>query len=291
MSDFLITLAEVTLTMSAVILLLLLLGPMLSRRYAIRWRYWAWLAVAVRLLIPFNLSLPEAPVQLKTPPDRVVYTAPPVPSSLPTQATSSPAATPSASAPPSASTPPDTIAPGAKPVQSGPTLTLSQALFWVWLTGAVLLVLWHLIAWLRFQSYLHRWARPCPAPVFLPGLTRELGVSAPVRLLTCPGLKGPMMTGFLRPTVLLPQEAPAREDLWFILRHELTHFKRRDILYKALLLCANIVHWFNPLTWVMLRAAEGDLERCCDDDVVKNLPADDRARYGQVILNAARRGR
>ena len=72
MSDFLITLAEITLTMSAVILLLLLLGPILARRYAIRWRYWAWLAVAVRLLIPFNFSLPEAPVQLETPPDRVV---------------------------------------------------------------------------------------------------------------------------------------------------------------------------------------------------------------------------
>ena len=41
MSDFLITLAEITLTMSAVILLLLLLGPLLSRRYSIRWRYWA----------------------------------------------------------------------------------------------------------------------------------------------------------------------------------------------------------------------------------------------------------
>ena len=56
--DFLMTLAEITLTMSAVILLLLALGPLLSRRYAALWRYWAWLAVAVRLLIPVNISLP-----------------------------------------------------------------------------------------------------------------------------------------------------------------------------------------------------------------------------------------
>ena len=194
MSDFLITLAEITLTMSAVILLLLLLGPLLSRRYAIRWRYWAWLAVAARLLIPVNLSLPEAPVRLE-------------------------------------------------------------------------------------------------APRFLPALTRELGLAQPVRLLTCPGVKGPMMTGLLAPTVILPEEALPREDLWFILRHELTHFKRRDILYKTLLLCANLVHWFNPLTWVLLRSAEGDLERCCDDDVVKGLPDADRARYGQVILDAVRSGR
>ena len=51
MSDLLSTLAEISLTMSAVILLLLVLGPLLAQRYAPQWRYWAWLAVAVRLLI------------------------------------------------------------------------------------------------------------------------------------------------------------------------------------------------------------------------------------------------
>ena len=67
MTDLLMTLAEISLTMSAVILLLLALGPLLARRYAARWRYWAWLVVAVRLLVPLNLSLPRAPVQLEAP--------------------------------------------------------------------------------------------------------------------------------------------------------------------------------------------------------------------------------
>lgn len=77
MSDFLTILAESTLTMGAAIVLLLVLGPLLARRYATRWRYWVWLLVALRLLLPFSLSLPQAPVRLETPPDRVLYTAPP----------------------------------------------------------------------------------------------------------------------------------------------------------------------------------------------------------------------
>ena len=291
MSDFLITLAEITLTMSVVILLLLLLGPLLSRRYAIRWRYWAWLAVAVRLLIPVNFSLSQAPVQLETPPDRVVYTAPPsvtapAPAGTPSGAVTAPQdPAPAGSAVPGTGT----DGPGAQPPARA--LTLSQVLFGVWLAGAAVLLAWHLVGFARFRRYLRRWARPMEQPAFLPGLARELGLTGPVRLLTCPGVKGPMMTGLLRPTVILPETLPAREDLWFILRHELTHFRRRDILYKTVLLCANLIHWFNPLTWVMLRFAEGDLERCCDDDVVKGLSADDRARYGQVILNAVRSGR
>ena len=289
MSDFLITLAEITLTMSAVILLLLLLGPILARRYAIRWRYWAWLAVAVRLLIPLNLSLPEAPVQLETPPDRVVYTAPPAVSTpAPVSTDYTPVVSTAAPAQPDLTQPEEAV-PAVQPAVR--SLTLSQVLFWVWLAGAVLLLLWHLVGFLRFKTYLRRWAKPMEPPHFLPDLTRELGLAQPVRLLTCPGVKGPMMTGLFAPTVILPEELPPREHLWCIIRHELTRVRRRAILYKTLLLCANLVHWFNPLTWVLLRSAEGDLERCCDDDVVKGLPDADRARYGQVILDAVRSGR
>lgn len=283
MSEFLLTLAEITLTMSAVILLLLLLSPLLARRYSVRWRYWAWLAVAVRLLIPFNLSLPQAPVQLETPPDRVVYTAPAVPSPQPT-AVSRPTVPSTSAAPTSPSSDLREEPTSARPVKA---LTASQVLFGVWLAGAVLLLLWHLTSYLRFRRYLRRWAQPMQPPAFLPDLKKQLGLTQPVRLLTCPGISSPLMTGFFRPTVILPQPLPPQTNLWFILRHELSHFKRRDIPYKTLLLCANLIHWFNPLTWVMLRAAEGDLERCCDSDVVKGLSATDRVRYSQVVLDAA----
>ena len=279
---FLSTLAEITLTMSVVILLLLALGPLLARWYAPQWRYWAWLAVAVRLLLPVNFSLPQAPVALESPIDRVIYTVPgPEPSPAPAVSPQAPTGQEAANLPAAVPSRPDT-----QPTVR--SLTLSQALFWTWLSGMAAVLLWHLVCWLRVQSYLHRWAVPADPPVFLPALLGELGLSAPVRLLSCPGLKGPMMTGLCQPTILLPQEGTDQSALWFILRHELTHFKRRDIPYKALLLCAGVVHWFNPLVWLMLRAAEGDLERSCDADVVRGLPQEDRARYGQVILNAVR---
>ena len=211
MSDFLITLAEITLTMSAVILLLLLLGPILARLYAIRWRYWAWLAVAVRLLIPLNFSLPEAPVQLETPPDRVVYTAPPTVSTPAPVSTDFTSVVNTSVPVQPAVTQPEATVPAVQPAVR--SLTLSQVLFWVWLAGAVLLLLWHLIGYLRFQGYLRRWAKPMEPPHFLPDLTRELGLAQPVHLLTCPGVKGPMMTGLFAPTVILPEELPPIQPL------------------------------------------------------------------------------
>lgn len=54
--------------MPAVIAVLLLLGRALEKRFAPQWRYWAWLVVALRLCVPVNVSLPQAPVVLPAPP-------------------------------------------------------------------------------------------------------------------------------------------------------------------------------------------------------------------------------
>ena len=292
MMDFLMTLAEITLTMSAVILLLLALGPLLSRRYAALWRYWAWLAVAVRLLIPVNISLLQAPVRLSPPEDRVVLS---MPAAEPHQASPVPAvpsAPPEPATTPAGRTDPAPAEGGARPAAR--SLALSDVLPWLWLSGAAVPALWHGIGYLRFRDHVRRWGRPVTDPAavdMLEALRAELGIAAPGELVECPGVAGPMMTGLLRPTILLPAGGVDGEALWFILRHELTHFRRRDIGYKLLLLCAALVHWFNPLVWIMLRAAEGDMERACDDDVVKGLSREQRGRYGQTIVDALRQER
>ena len=56
--------AEITLPLSLVIAALLLLRPLLGRRYRAKAYYWAWLLVALRLAIPLNPTLPQAPVQV-----------------------------------------------------------------------------------------------------------------------------------------------------------------------------------------------------------------------------------
>ncbi len=82
------------------------------------------------------------------------------------------------------------------------------------------------------------------------------------------GLDSPVMTGMISPVILLPDMAFTEEELSMILRHELVHWKRRDIWYKFVLLLANAVHWFNPLVWVMARQADQDIEISCDGAVL-----------------------
>ena len=59
--------AVLSLTCSAVLLPLLLLSPRLRSRYAARTCYFLWLLLALRLLIPVQLSLPRAQVTVEAP--------------------------------------------------------------------------------------------------------------------------------------------------------------------------------------------------------------------------------
>ncbi len=67
------TTIEISLGVSAVILLLLVTKPLLDKRYAAKWRYWVWLILALRLIFPFRLPLMQTPLSLPVPEQEIVY--------------------------------------------------------------------------------------------------------------------------------------------------------------------------------------------------------------------------
>jgi beta-lactamase regulating signal transducer with metallopeptidase domain len=162
----------------------------------------------------------------------------------------------------------------------------------VWLLGAAAFLAWTGAAHLRFLRWLRRWAAPVTggeAVAAFNQLGDRLGLDRRPRLLVCQGLKAPMLAGLLRPAILLPPGALSGEELGFSLLHELTHYRRRDVWLKTLVLWVNALHWFNPLMWYMVRLVERDIELACDEDALRALPPQDFAAYGQTILDAVAR--
>ncbi len=114
---------------------------------------------------------------------------------------------------------------------------------------------------------------------------RDLGVSAP-EMIVCEAVTTPAVTGLLRPRLLLPHERYDVQELRYILRHELCHLKRRDMLFKLVLLAANAMHWFNPIVYLMLRQADEDIELACDSAATDDLDRAERAAYSRTLLAA-----
>lgn len=95
----------------------------------------------------------------------------------------------------------------------------------------------------------------------------------------------PRVTGILHPTVVLPVEKYSVEEWDVIFRHELTHVKHHDILFRNLTMLLCIIHFMNPFAWWLNRQMRKwseyacDYEVCCRDHKLK--------KYYDVILDMA----
>lgn len=118
----------------------------------------------------------------------------------------------------------------------------------------------------------------------------QLGVSRTVELCGNSLVASPMLVGYFHPCIVLPRaDVPEKEFCW-IAMHELTHYKRRDILYKWLVQITVCLHWFNPFVHWMSREIDRACEFACDEAVVSKMGYDHAADYGETLLNAMAAG-
>lgn len=292
-NDLLMTLGALTLGGSIAVALFAVTARFSRARYAARWRCWIWALLCLRLAIPVSLlgggeQPRQAPIQVTLPGDTVVYEYDRPQENSPAL----PVSTPEVSAP---AQPTETLP--QTPAQQGTekvAISLTQVLTAAWLAGMAVMAVWLIVSHLRFVRYVRRWSRPVEhgeALALYARLGGQLKLRRQPRLRTCPGLRAPMLAGGVRPVLLLPEGVEQDGALRCVLVHELTHYKRRDIWLKTLALLVNIVHWFNPVMWYMVRMVERDTELACDEAALRRLPPEEHALYGRTILNAAERAK
>ena len=262
----------ISLTCSAVLVPLLVGKGWLRQHVRAKALYVVWLILALRLVIPVDLSLPEPAVTVEAPSYQVALPARTPSANLPAGAQiEEPSAVVGQTAPEAASA-----------VRTIPVTALLSAL---WLFGVLAAALVQGGGYLLARRRLLRDARPDLEAEEQAGQTAAgLGLKRAVPVRRSGQVRTPMVLGLIRPVLLLP-EGQAVDEV--VLCHELTHLKRLDLAYKALLVAACWLHWFNPLVWWMSRAASENLELCCDDDVAAGRDAAFRRKYGELLLSTA----
>lgn len=96
----------------------------------------------------------------------------------------------------------------------------------------------------------------------------------------------PAVYGIIRPKIIIPGSYKDME-LKYIIRHEKTHIKRLDNLWRILGFITASVHWFNPLSWVFLKAFLNDLELSCDEMAVSGYDKEERKEYARTLLTCS----
>ncbi len=232
-------LLKTTIQGSVLIGLILLVKVILRGRLPIRWHYFLWLLLLIRLAAP---RLPQSRFS--------IFNL--IPESLQTGR-----------------------------VEILPLLWLLGALVMAGIVGARNFSLWRTV----------RRERPITEPQILDLLEdckMEMDVKTIVGVVVSDRVKSPVLFGFVRPRLLLPQgilEAYGLEELRYIFIHELAHFKQRDIYLGWLMALLQILHWFNPLMWFAFHRMRVDRELACDGLAVSRMNAHEPPKYGRTILD------
>lgn len=288
MEQFLLNLLKTSLLGALAILLMLVSKPLWRERYRAKARCWLWLALAAFLLFPVDFSVKDAPVQAAPPQDYTLFVGTDKTTIQSTDHLFGDMAEKSGQT--STQVRDSIIArPVTDPAQKATRyIPVTTILFYGYLAGAAAFLLCQGVSYVRFRRTVRRWRSGVTRGDYralLQDTARSLNVTAP-EMFVCEAISTPAVTGVLHSQLLLPHEHYDSSDLRYILRHELCHLKRRDMLLKLVLLAANAMHWFNPVVYLMLRQADEDIELACDSAATDGLDRAERAAYSRTLLAA-----
>lgn len=274
-------LMQIGLTVSLAALVPLILRRLMKKRYPARMVCVVWAILALRLLIPVQLTLPQAPVQVMPRTSYVVQSD---------QTAFRQAGLPVAQNPARWVTGTQAQTLSAADTGTVKTVDITDILLTLWLAGVIACVLWQGIGYYRLIRSLKGKSRSVERAdlhTILQEQCADLVIDREIPLRVSAAADCPMLAGFIHPTLYLPDERISRTDAAFIFRHELTHYKHGDLWLKLLLLAARCLHWFNPLVHLIARFAQEDIEAACDDAVVRGHDGAYRRAYGETILRSA----
>lgn len=97
-------------------------------------------------------------------------------------------------------------------------------------------------------------------------------------------LNSPMLFGYFNTVLLLPYIQYEAQELEAIMRHELTHYRLKDLWYKFFVMMVCDIYWFNPILRLMEKMAFHDVEFVCDKCATASLDLEAKKGYSSTIL-------
>ena len=274
----------------ALLILALVCGErFLKHKISRQWQYYIWLIVILRLLLPFG---PETNLMGKT------YQA--VDEAI-TQNTSlseaqEPVNAPGNVLPPAVGSEPDnenTNSPVEELVTAHPlkdiTSLLINHIWLIWLMVALGMLIRKVTIYQGFIRYINAGLSPVSDMGILDRLSvvaERVGIKKPIELCVNPLISSPLLIGFFHPCIVLPSVDISEKDFQYIVLHELTHYKRRDMFYKWLVQVTVCLHWFNPFVHLMSREITKACEFSCDEAVLTKMGYGNAQEYGNTLLDA-----
>lgn len=96
----------------------------------------------------------------------------------------------------------------------------------------------------------------------------------------------PCIYGLIHPKILVPKDFKEKDTdvMKNVFMHELSHYKRKDMLTNFVLLLIKSMHWFNPLVHMLFKKTRQEMELATDEIALSKMNNEEKKRYGFTLI-------
>ncbi|MFP3156351.1 M56 family metallopeptidase [Lachnospiraceae bacterium ZAX-1] len=176
------------------------------------------------------------------------------------------------------------------PLSGTVNITVATAFLAIWVIGCCYSFFRIFFQHTRFQKTMSQEQATQEKKIYsiLGRITGECRLGGKTRVIQTSLVSTPMVTGFFKPTIYLPDMPFSDDEMYYILLHEWTHFLHKDLWLKLLVQIICAIYWWNPIIYILKHNLDQTLEIKSDLDMAGRMPEESKIQYLKTILKVAR---
>ncbi len=97
----------------------------------------------------------------------------------------------------------------------------------------------------------------------------------------------PCIYGILNPKILVSEEFIKNNSdiIENVFMHELSHYKRKDMITNLILLIITSIHWFNPFVYGFFKKIRQEMELATDEIALSRMNKEEKKQYGLTLIS------
>ena len=165
---------------------------------------------------------------------------------------------------------------------------VSDLLLWAWISVAVILLIRYFYKRLKVRRCLEQYImKDTEIKEYYEPFLKDTKIRN-IRIAVIPGEKQAVIFGVIRPIMILPDAVLEEKTVAHMIRHEMKHYANYDLWLKFFVDLLVVIHWWNPVVYVMRKELSLAFELSNDYMVTRDMPELEKLEYAQTLVQAAK---
>lgn len=167
-------------------------------------------------------------------------------------------------------------------------ILVSDLLLWLWISVAVILLIRYFHKRLKVRRILEQYViKDTDTKEYYESFLNDTKIRS-IKIAVIPGEKQAAIFGVIRPIMILPDAVLEEKTVAHMIRHEIRHYANYDLWLKFLVDLLVVIHWWNPVVYVMRKELSLAFELSNDYMVTRDMPELEKLEYAQTLVQAAK---